>query len=256
MLDWHARFCQQAEWTRELRAYLFAQAGLPAAQRVLEVGCGTGAVLGQLETGASRYGVDINPDHLNHCLIHAPQAHLTRADACHLPYPDTAFDITYCHFLLLWTPNPRQVLREMRRVTRPGGAILALAEPDYSRRIDRPEGLVRAGQLQRESLRAQGADPDLGGRLAGLFASAGIRPVETGELQRVENDPQLPGEWDQEWAVMQADLAGRAANADIQKWKELDRLARQRGERVLHVPTHFAWGHPQDVRVVFDQKAV
>jgi ubiquinone/menaquinone biosynthesis C-methylase UbiE len=44
-MNWHNRFLQQAGWTRDLRTYLFAQAGIERARRVLEVGCGTGAVL-------------------------------------------------------------------------------------------------------------------------------------------------------------------------------------------------------------------
>ena len=47
-LDWHDRFSLQARWTRELRHYLYKRAGLEAARRVLEVGCGSGVVLGEL----------------------------------------------------------------------------------------------------------------------------------------------------------------------------------------------------------------
>jgi len=42
--QWHQRFTQQATWTRQLRSYLYSQAGLKSNCRVLEVGCGTGAL--------------------------------------------------------------------------------------------------------------------------------------------------------------------------------------------------------------------
>jgi len=42
--QWHQRFTQQATWTRQLRSYLYTQAGIESNCRVLEVGCGTGAL--------------------------------------------------------------------------------------------------------------------------------------------------------------------------------------------------------------------
>ncbi|MCK7482052.1 MAG: class I SAM-dependent methyltransferase [Candidatus Moduliflexus flocculans] len=47
-MNWHARYSQQAKWTRNLRAYIFDKIKLDDATRVLEVGCGTGAILSEL----------------------------------------------------------------------------------------------------------------------------------------------------------------------------------------------------------------
>ena len=47
-MNWHSRYLQQAAWTRELRTYVFEQAGISSANRILEVGCGTGAILSGL----------------------------------------------------------------------------------------------------------------------------------------------------------------------------------------------------------------
>jgi ubiquinone/menaquinone biosynthesis C-methylase UbiE len=164
-MDWHKRYVQQAGWTSELRNYLFKRAGLSGARRVLEVGCGSGAILSGLVTGAAIHGLDREPDCLAEAHRYAAQANLACADALHLPYGGSVFDITFCHFLLLWVGDPLQALREMKRVTRPGGSILALAEPDYSARVDKPEELAVLGRWQAESLRRQGADPAVGSRL-------------------------------------------------------------------------------------------
>ena len=137
-MNWHSRYLQQAEWTRDLRTYLFEQAGLKNARRVLEVGCGTGAILCDLVTPASLHGLDLDPAALAECRVHASAASLTRSDAHFLPYPDQSFDIVYCHYLLLWVHDPLQVVREMARV---GRSVLALAEPDYSQRVDEPTAL-------------------------------------------------------------------------------------------------------------------
>ena len=83
-MNWHARYIQQSAWTRDLRAYLFEKAGLTRARRVLEVGCGTGAILSMLKTSAALHGLDLDPAALTQCRIHAPAASLTRGDALHL----------------------------------------------------------------------------------------------------------------------------------------------------------------------------
>jgi SAM-dependent methyltransferase len=250
-MNWHARFLQQAAWTRGLRSYLFERAGLAQARRVLEVGCGTGAILSDLPTRSSLHGLDLEAGRLAEAHVHAPAAALTCGDALSLPYPAGIFDITFCHFLLLWVSDPLRVLLEMKRVTRPGGSILALAEPDYSHRRDKPDELAPLGRWQAESLRRQGADPALGARLAELFRQAGIPPIETGTLRGSpgsgtghaggERPPAL-GERESEWAVLKADLAGIVPEQEIQRMKLLDEQAWESGERVLYVPTYFAWG--------------
>lgn len=237
-MNWHTRYLQQAAWTRNLRTYLFEKAGLADARAVLEVGCGTGAILRELNSPASLLGLDLEPASLAECRIHASAASLTRGDAHCLPYPDCSFDIVYCHFLLLWVSDPLQVVREMARV---GRVVLALAEPDYSQRIDEPAELKQLGKWQTEALVRQGANPSFGAKLAETFFQAGIRLIETGPIQSAEKKRSAE-EWENEWTVIQVDLEESVPSEDIQKMKGLDEKARRSGERVLHVPTYFAWG--------------
>ena len=130
----------------------------------------------------------------------------------------------------------------MKRVTRNGGYVLALAEPDYSARVDEPAELAALGHWQTESLRRQGADPSLGGRLAELFYQAGIELIETGAIESRGKNALSSTEWELEWAVLENDLADFVPVKEIQRLKKLDKDARARGERTLHVPTYFAWG--------------
>jgi SAM-dependent methyltransferase len=240
-MDWHRRYLQQARWTRDLRAYLFNHAELDKANRVLEVGCGTGAILSELPTRSELHGLDIDPAALAQCRVHAPAANLVQGDTLHLPYRDNTLDIVYFHFLLLWVDDPLRALLEIKRVARTGAPILAFAEPNYTARLDQPPELIPLGQWQSESLRRQGADPGLGARLADLFFQAGIQIVETGPIQSTEGEPSQE-DWESEWAVIESDLAGLIASEDLHRMKRLDAQARERGERRLHVPTYFVWG--------------
>src|SRR5512142_2081219 len=98
-MNWHERYLQQAAWTLQLRSYLFGKCNLPGARRVLEVGCGTGAVIGKTVSEGGIYGLDIAYASLHECQRHAPAALLTCGDALHLPYASSTFDITFCHYL-------------------------------------------------------------------------------------------------------------------------------------------------------------
>jgi ubiquinone/menaquinone biosynthesis C-methylase UbiE len=247
-IDWHHRYLQQAAWTSNLRGYLFDKTNLTQARRVLEVGCGTGAILSTLQTSASSsrtmslHGLDLNAAVLKEAHLHAPTAFFARGDAHSLPYPNQSFDITYCHFFLLWVNDPLQVLIGMKRVTKANGYVLALAEPDYATRTDQPDELAELGRLQNESLQRQGADISLGARLADLFFRAGINIIETGVIQSRENDAPSSEEWQNEWTVIESDLAESVTKKEIERLKKLDQKARKRGTRVLNVPTYFAWG--------------
>ncbi len=240
--EWDARYRQQAGWTRALREHLYRQIGLGPGQRALEVGCGTGAVSSHLAQFCSVqvFGLDLDPGYLS--IANEGGTCCLRADALHIPCADGAFDATLAHMFLLWVAAPGLALAEMRRVTRPGGWVLALAEPDYGGRIDYPAALARLGALQRESLREQGADPEMGRKLAHLFLAAGLKKVEAGLLGgQFRAAGSLQG-FEQEWQMLQADLVGAAQAGELAELRSMDEAARRKGERILFVPTFYAIG--------------
>ena len=101
--------------------------------------------------------------------------------------------------------------------------------------------MIQLGKWQTEALIRHGADPGLGGRLAELFFEAGIHIIETGVIQSQGNEFSSE-EWKLEWDVLESDLKGWVPDQDIQEMKRLDQQARRQKTRLLHVPTHFAWG--------------
>lgn len=236
----HRRYSQQAAWTAPAQRRLLASAGLPNARRVLEVGCGTGAVLRNVTPppGATLFGIDIDRPALMLAAENTPNAYLSTADAHKLPFETGSFDIAFCHFVLLWLADPAAALAETRRVVRPGGAVLAIAEPDYSQRVDEPSELVALGAAQRKALLARGANPDLGSQLATLFSDVGLRLEDAGQLETPVTMGQTEVELEQE--VLHADLADFMVPADLDRLLDMDKHAWQAGTRVLQVPTYYA----------------
>jgi SAM-dependent methyltransferase len=246
--DWHTRYQQQARWTHAMRQALFQRAGFDSARLILDVGCGTGALADEFPPASwpIYFGLDISFDPLRFARQNTKQAKFNQADAHELPFPEGTFDITFCHYLLLWASSPEIVMCEMVRVTRKGGWVCALAEPDHLGRIDHPPELRKMGELQTESLMDQGAAVDLGRRLPGLFRQSGLSEVEAGLLGAQWSRTPSSIEIEAEWQIFSADLEKitqiTTEGIRPEELRQLDEQAWQRDERVLFVPTFYALG--------------
>jgi ubiquinone/menaquinone biosynthesis C-methylase UbiE len=243
-LDWHRRYLQQAKWTSQIRDYLYRKAEANHAKIVLEVGCGTGAILNDqaFPPNTTRVGVDIAHSSLLSAKWRLKDCNFINADGHYLPLADRTFDITFCHFLLLWTSQPQKIIYEMKRVTRQGGFVLAMAEPDYDGRIDYPEIFEKLGALQTQGLVQQGAKPDIGRKLRGLFASVGFNRIDVGVIGGQWD--RFPGneEWEMEWQVLKSDLSGFVSNEWLDEIQQKDYRSWQEQERILFVPVFYAFG--------------
>jgi len=244
LAKWHRRFTQQGEWTQNIRRYLFAKAHIEFNDKILEVGSGTGAILDLLDEEGYRqlFGIDILYHSLAFSRSSVESYHLAQADGYDLPFPDNSFSLLYSHYLLLWLENPAAMLTEMARVIRPGGYLLALAEPDHQARIDFPPPLDKLGRFQTEALAEQGVDIQLGRKLAKLFHQVGLVEVEAGILGAQWTAEMLHNVDQTEWLILRADLMERLANEQIEKYQDLEASARKHGSRVLFIPTFYAIG--------------
>lgn len=238
--SWHNRYTQQAGWTAKTRKYLYQLAGLSAHSRIVEPGCGTGAILADNLT-SNPHGLDWDYSSLKIARNTVPSISLVCGNGLMLPYADSVFDACLTHFFLLWVKQD-QALTEMCRVTRPGGVILALAEPDYGSRIDCPLELAELGQLQGKALQRQGADPITGRKLASLFIQAGLERVTTGVMGGEWGQQSVDDGWEQEWAALQSDLSGEISTDRLSELRRIDAAAWGHGERILFVPTFYAIG--------------
>ena len=91
---------------------------------VLEVGCGTGLILHRARAFArSAQGIDLSGGMLAHAA--ARGLHVAQASATALPLKDASVDVAYSFKVLAHIPDIQGALREMARVVRPGGWVLA-----------------------------------------------------------------------------------------------------------------------------------
>ncbi len=243
--EWHQRYLQQAQWTQDLRVYLYRKAGLQHADRVLDIGCGTGVLEQELEnySNFTTVALDINAVPLKYAHLYASQSVYAQGDCLFLPYANHSVDVTLSHFLLLWVNHAQQAVEEMVRVTHPLGYVIALAEPDYGGRIDFPPELSKIGIWQTEALKKQGANPFMGRELRSLFYHAGLVNIEVGVMS---------GQWSDigservnllEWDVVRSDLQqNQEFLSQAETLEALDQSSRIAGQRILFVPTFYAIG--------------
>ena len=238
---WDERFARQGEWTRATRTHLYRRAVLLQARRVLDVGSGTGVLTEDVasRTKGQVIGVDLDPAMVAFAQQRDGQAEYRLGDAHDLPFRDGWFDVTLCHFLLMWCRDPAKVAMEMVRVTRPGGSVLICAEPDYAGRIDHPE--LPLGRWQAEALRREGADPTLGRKLRALFTQPAVRRVEVGIIAGLWDPATLRAEFDAEWALWERSLAPIVSPAELARVKAADLAAIEAGERLVFMPTFYAF---------------
>src|SRR5579875_1582497 len=114
-------------WYRGRRKVIRAELDrlrLPAPARILDAGCGSGRTLQELVDYGTVVGLELDPD----------AAAVARGRGCgevvegrleSLPWGDGTFDLITCLDVIEHTPDDRLTLSELRRVTRPGGYLLA-----------------------------------------------------------------------------------------------------------------------------------
>ena len=237
---WHKRYTQQVRWTLETRRYIFECVDAHPSDRILEVGCGSGAIFSSLAEDGFKNLFGIDKDF--QALLFSNAETVAGANALNLPFSQNSFDICLCHFLLLWLADPLAALKEMKRAAKPGGWVLALAEPDYGGRIDFPTELEVLGKAQFRALQDHSADVTVGRKLRGLFADCGLENVRSGIINAEWTMDFSQTDFDLEWAVLRKDLMWKLSPEELDQFYRIDLDASRLGRRVLFVPIFYAFG--------------
>jgi len=121
---------QMGRWSRRLAPPFVSFAGVTGAGSVLDVGCGTGSLsfaLAEDTTIGRVQGVDIAPVYVEHARARNsdPRVIFQVGDACALPFAEATFDHALSLLVIQFVPNGLAAVRELRRVTRPGGTVAA-----------------------------------------------------------------------------------------------------------------------------------
>ena len=161
----------------------FLSPHLTKATRLLDIGCGDGALAAGLLTWCGRVtAVDVSADDFQQGAAALGLADLAfvQADAMQLPFPDGTFDVVLAHSVLESGLDPVRLLAQASRVLKPGGRLgaasvdyggLLLAGPDV-------ELLHRSNHIREQTWLKADANPFLGRELRRLLTQAGFVDVE------------------------------------------------------------------------------
>jgi SAM-dependent methyltransferase len=172
-------------WSRQVAPRFLSWLNVPSRRRWLDVGCGTGALSAAILDGCSPVsvtGVEPSEGFLQKAKDQlAGRVLLRRGNAEQLPLEDGAVDVAVSGLVLNFVPDASAALREMVRVTRPGGTIAAYVW-DYSGKMemmrhfwDAAVEIDPAAAKADEGARFAICRPDA---LAELFAGAGLNSIE------------------------------------------------------------------------------
>ncbi len=182
----HESVLRSHKWRTAENSAAFLLPHLAQDAKVLDVGCGPGTITAGLADRVPRGHVTgIEPlaevaEDARAVIGGRANLEFATGDVYALGFPDASFDVVYAHQVLQHLADPAAALREMRRVTRPGG-VIAARDGDYGGMTWYPEApaMEEWRQAYTKVARGNGGEPNAGRRLLAWtrqagFADAGI----------------------------------------------------------------------------------
>ncbi|MEU7427703.1 methyltransferase domain-containing protein [Streptomyces sp. NPDC040750] len=241
----HESVLRSHTWRTAANSAGYLLGSLRPHMRILDIGCGPGTItadLAELVPDGRVTGVDHAPGILEQARATAAARGLGNvdfavADVHALDYPDDTFCVVHAHQVLQHVGDPVRALREMHRVTKPGGFI-AVRDADYAAMTWYPaaDGLTDWLDLYERVARANGGEPDAGRRLKAWALAAGLRDItatsSTWTFATAEERAWWSGLWaDRTAASAYADRAVQGGHATAGELRAVARAWREWGAR-------------------------
>jgi len=195
--DAYDRF--MGRYSVSLTAQLADLAGVSAGQRALDVGCGPGALTSELvaRLGPERVAAaDPSEPFVQAARERNPGVDVRRASAEQLPFSDDEFDAALAQLVVHFMKDPVAGLREMARVTRPGGAVAACVWDHAGGRGPLSVFWRAVHELDPDAHDGSGLAGAREGHLAELFAAAGLREIEQTVHRAAVEHPSFEEWWE------------------------------------------------------------
>jgi SAM-dependent methyltransferase len=218
-------------------------AGVNGGQRVLDVGCGPGALTAELVTRLgpeALSAVDPSEPFVAAARARNPGVDVLQASAEQLPFPDDAFDAALAQLVVHFMSDPVAGLAEMARVTRPDGVVAACVWDHGGGR----------GPLSLFWEAARELDPEIDdesqlagvreGHLAELFEAAGLHEIEETALSANLEHPSFE-EWWEPFTLGVGPAGSFVAGLDAERQAELRENCRTLLPNAPFVVTAQAW---------------
>ncbi|HSP60079.1 MAG TPA: methyltransferase domain-containing protein, partial [Ornithinimicrobium sp.] len=171
----HESVLRSHRWRTAENSAAYLLPHLSPGDTLLDVGCGPGTITRELADlvgpAGSVLGIDNAAEAVDAARADGAAARHDNLryevqDLSGLDLPDDSFDVVHAHQVLQHLADPVAAIREMARVTRPGG-LLALRDADYAAMTWHPQPPAMDDwlALYRTVARGNGAEPDAGRRL-------------------------------------------------------------------------------------------
>jgi len=182
----HESVLRSHRWRTAENSAAYLLPHLKSGATLLDIGCGPGTI-------TAEFAALVTPGRVTALEVTEPALDLARAEIARrgletvdfavgdvhaLDFADDSFDVVHAHQVLQHVGDPVAALREMRRVTRPGG-IVAVRDGDYAAFTWFPElpELAEWLALYQQVARGNGGEPDAGRRLLSWAHAAGFTDV-------------------------------------------------------------------------------